>query len=661
MIEHNDPFPIYNKGLLNNVSILNKEGLKNLLWKIYRRKKKIAFDFETTGKKPYKEGHKIVTASISTGSDSAFAFPWFNDKEILGLWKKIMLNPDIKKIGWNIKFEDVWSREILGYGINGWEWDGMLASHILDNREQISSLGFQTYARCGILGFKDDTEKYLTTIKKGEDPKSDLSFNRIDECDMDKLLIRNGLDSLFEYKICEEQQKEIQDNNLMGAYELFEEGSLSFSQSEFNGINIDNNHYEDKTNEINIEIKELKEKIQSSRPASRWKKAKNKELNVNSNPQMTELLFKMMELKPPKTTAKGNASVDDSVIEILSSKVPMLKYIQKVKKLEKLKNTFIRGITRETYDNKLHPFFNLHTVSTMRSSSSSPNFQNNPERDEYAKQAIKGGIIPRQGYKLKAVDYGGMEFNIAACYWQDRNMIKYASNPDSDVHRDWTLKLYKLKKDLITSKIRYGGKNNFLFPTLYGSYYENTGSNLWEYAKNHKTAEGQDLPDYLKSVNLNNKNKFINHVKEVEREFHDEFSDFAKGKDKAIRDYEEKGYIELPTGFKIYFGKSGSLTVNNILNTPIQGPAFHCLLWSYNKLMGKKLEDNWNSFIIGQIHDEILFDSDPEEDGYLNPLIKRIMTEDVRKHWPWIVVPLTVEMEESEINGNWFDMKEVSI
>jgi DNA polymerase-1 len=662
MIEWDTPFPIYNKSLLNNVSVItDRVQLGKLLMRMYRRKTPFTFDYEASGLKMQREDHRIVCCSISSALNRSVVFPWPDDPELLNLWARICGDAKIEKDGWNNKYEDSASRSRLKHAVKGMRRDGMLMSHILDNRGQISSLEFQTYIRLGILGFKGETDKFLEGTKKGENPKSDNSLNRIDECDIESLMKRCGQDSLFENNVNSYLWAQIQEKGLEGAYRLFHEGLMSFSQSEHDGIMVDVPYYEEQKVKIDEEIKDLKNKIQSSRPAKRWKEKKGEVLNPGSTTQLSELLFTIMDLKPVKSTKKGNHSVDESVLEKLSGKAPFLKHLLRIKKIEKLKNTYMEGILRETIDGKIHPSFNLHTVSSFRSSCNSPNVQNQYARWEEGKRIIRSGIIPRPGFKLKAVDYGSMEFNIAACVWEDKNMIKYASDPKSDVHRDWGMRLYKLSKDQIESKIRYHAKNSFIFPTLYGSYWENTGRNLWDNAKDRETSEGQPLIDHLKSKGIRNLTDFTSHVKDVERLFFEEFSDFAKAKEKAIKDYEEKGYIELKTGFRVHHGKNGPLTVNNILNTPVQGPAFHCLLWSYNELMRMKLEELWESFIIGQIHDEILFDCNPIEDSHINPLIREVMTVNIRKHWPWIVVPLKIEMEESKVDGNWYEMEEVEI
>ena len=104
---------------------------------------------------------------------------------------------------------------------------------------------------------------------------------------------------------------------------------------------------------------------------------------------------------------------------------------------------------------------------------------------------------------------------------------------------------------------------------------------------------------------------------------------------------------------------SGVMSKNDVYNYPVQGPAFHCLLWSLTRLQKELNERNMRSHIIGEIYDSIIGDVHKDEvEDYL-VMAKRIMTEDIRKEWPWIIVPLVVEAEIGE--ENWWEKVEVEI
>ena len=159
--------------------------------------KPIVFDYETTTRKPDSSNAEIYCCSVSDGSN-ALAFPW-HGKAIDAT--RELLTSDTPKWGWNAQFEQRATRRHLGIDVRNWQWCGMLASHVLDNRDSICSLAFQSFARLGFADFKDDTTQYLKT--KGSNER-----NRIREAPLDAILTRCGLDALVEWKLCELQQKE---------------------------------------------------------------------------------------------------------------------------------------------------------------------------------------------------------------------------------------------------------------------------------------------------------------------------------------------------------------------------------------------------------------------------------------------------------------------
>lgn len=111
-----------------------------------------AIDYETTGLKPYGNGHRIVSCGVC-GADGAFAFPMAGVEDE---WKKVLANPAIKKAAHNAKFEHTWAAQCLGVETVGWAWDTMLASHILDNRKGICGLKHQVYINFGIESWGGD-------------------------------------------------------------------------------------------------------------------------------------------------------------------------------------------------------------------------------------------------------------------------------------------------------------------------------------------------------------------------------------------------------------------------------------------------------------------------------------------------------------------------
>jgi len=133
------------------------------------------------------------------------------------------------------------------------------------------------------------------------------------------------------------------------------------------------------------------------------------------------------------------------------------------------------------------------------------------------------------------------------------------------------------------------------------------------------------------------------------------FPDWAERRTEWWNKYRKRGWFRLMTGFVM----AGVFTRNELMNFPIQGPAFHCLLWSLIRLVKWMKKEKMRSCIIGQIHDSIVADIHRDElDDYLVKA-KQVMTRDVREAWPWIITPLEVDCEIAKTN--WFEKREFAI
>lgn len=157
----------------------------------------IAFDYETNMLKPESDLADIVCVSLSDG-ETSWAFPW--QGEVIKAFSDL-LRSDTPKVGWNVKFEERWTRRILGHSVNNWIWDGMLAAHLIDNRSGVTGLKFQAFALLGV-------DSYDTHVKAYFDSKGGCnSPNRIRDVPMQALLKYCSYDALFEYKVAEVQMK----------------------------------------------------------------------------------------------------------------------------------------------------------------------------------------------------------------------------------------------------------------------------------------------------------------------------------------------------------------------------------------------------------------------------------------------------------------------
>lgn len=445
--------------------------------------------------------------------------------------------------------------------------------------------------------------------------------------------------------------------NTYGGYKLLHDGALALADAEENGMRIDKDYCLKQQSHLTRRIKHTENKIKFHEEVKLWRKKYRSKFNLDSNTQLADILFNDMGYETETTTDKGNPSVSQAALEQLN--IPVVQDLILLRRLKKARDTYLNNYIIESVEGYLRPFFHLHTVRTFRSSSSRINFQNQPVRLPEIKRMIRRAVIPRPGRMIAEIDYTGLEVRIAACYHKDPNMIDEITNPEKDMHRDMAMECFMLAEDEWTSDTRYCGKNMFVFPQFYGDYYGNNAKAMWQAITNLKlkTKQGTPLFKHLKKHGIKNYTKFEEHIQEVEDYFWNErFGVYGEWKEKHWEQYCDVGYVDMKTGFRC----SGLMGRNDAINYPIQGAAFHCLLWSLIELNRWLKKNNMKTCIIGQIHDSIVLDIDPAELNTVLAKAKHIMTEKIRLFWSWIVVPLDIEVELTPVDGSWYLKKEVN-
>jgi DNA polymerase I-like protein with 3'-5' exonuclease and polymerase domains len=604
--------------------------------------KTLSFDYETTGLKPFRKGHKIYSASISNGL-FAYSFPFFNNKEFLALWKELLTSTNIK-IAHNKKFERIWTRVILGF----WpkiQKDIMLTARVIHNGKKVN-LKFLTYCNFGITGYDNEIDIFLEADKEEKELYGANAFNRIEQAPLNKLLLYNAMDSLFTYKIYELQKNKLDEHTIKGN-DFFISASDELSKVEFSGIHFNTITAEKEFNKITNTMDELEHKVLHSKEMKLWNK--DKVFKLSAPQDLAYILFDKMNIKSKSKTATGKNSADVDSLEKYK-KYPIVNDTLQWRKLKKIRDTYLKGFTKETTNGIIHTTLNLHIADTYRSSSDSPNLQNVPAHEEFAMNTIRKNIVPSKNHKLIEYDYKAMEAVVIGCVNKDPNWIKYMTNPKSDMHRDMAAKLYIREKDEVQKIERYKAKNGFVFPTIYLSYWKNTAANLWDCP--------DEVKQHLKDEGFNSLDDYREHVKKIEYWFwHDQFSIAKEWSDKTVKGYEKKGYVDLVTGFRCY----GPMSKNEIVNKQVQGPASHCKLWTLEQVSKQIYKRKMTSRIVLEIHDSIIVDTDPAEEDYIDHLIWLYGTQKIMEHWDWLIIPLQIEKKTTEINGSWAESKEIGL
>jgi DNA polymerase len=190
--------------ITNSVHILDKRSACIYLRDLIKHPPKVfAFDFETTGKKPHREGHRIICCGISTTKNHSVAFWVDQDKKIKNMLRTLLTNQS-KKIAANIPFEAAWSEVILGVDVQNWIWDTCLGAHLQDNRSAICGMKFQAYVNYGIPDYDSRVADFLTS-----EEDSANAFNRVDQANPNDLMFYCGLDALIERNLADKQRLDL--------------------------------------------------------------------------------------------------------------------------------------------------------------------------------------------------------------------------------------------------------------------------------------------------------------------------------------------------------------------------------------------------------------------------------------------------------------------
>lgn len=445
------------------------------------------------------------------------------------------------------------------------------------------------------------------------------------------------------------------------AYKLLHNGVLALARAEQQGFRVDMEYVERKKLHLQRKMDKLEADFKDTKFFRHWEHSSKSKVNINSGIQLGNFLYGIKKITPKKFTDTGKGSVDEEALEELN--IPELNLLLQRSKIKKTWDV-LNGFAAEQVDGYVHPVFNLHLVKTFRSSSDTPNFQNIPKRDEVMMAICRKALYPRPGHQLLEIDFSQLEVRIAACYNKDQKLIYDILH--GDMHSDMAKQIWKMdtfdKKNPDHALLRQSAKNGFVFPEFYGDYYKNCAVNMavrWCKLPQSKWSPGQGvsyedvmLSDHMISKGILSYNAFERHIRDIEKDFWGKrYPDYDAWKDRWWNIYRKHGYIDMLTGFRC----SGVMDKKNCINYPVQGAAFHCLLWSFIELDKVILQEGLDSRLIGQIHDSMIIDVNPKELDYIIKTARRITCELLPQTWKWIIVPLDIDMDVCSVDASWME------
>jgi DNA polymerase-1 len=566
-----------------------------------KKQKQICFDTETTSLNIQEA--ELVGISISYKQKQAFYIPTLNKKErknVTSLLKPILENKSVVLIGHNLKY-DVQIMKKYNINISQNVFDTMLAhylispetSHKLDSISE-SFLNHKTIPIEDIIGKKGVDQKNMKDI-----PVKDVYKYACEDAD-----ITFRLKSMLEKEIVKLKLEEL-------LIKIEQPLLFVLADMEGNGVNID-------VDFLTIMSKELFQKI--NKTEMKIYKKTGKTFNISSPKQLGNVLFEKLKIEDnPKKTKSGQYSTSEDVLQKLSKKNEIVDLVLRYREYKKLKSTYVDALPKmvSNKDNLIHTDYAQAVTVTGRLSSNKPNLQNIPIKTKLGRK-IRSAFIPRNNNNIiLAADYSQVELRIMADFSQDKEMIK-AFKEGQDIHQLTASKVFNVSLSSVDGTMRRKAKE-VNFGIIYGISPFGLSQNL-----QISRAEAKEIIDA----------------------YFNKFSDVKNYIDNAIIKARKKKYVETLLGRRRYLRDIDSrnftlrsFSERNAINSPIQGSAADIIKLAMIEISKWIKKNEFNSKMIMQVHDELVFDVCENELEYFQSNIKKIMENVVK-----LRVPLTVDL-----------------
>ncbi|MBU3852291.1 MAG: DNA polymerase I [Candidatus Paraprevotella stercoravium] len=571
----------YNKADFDYQLIDTEEKRKKII-DLFLTNDFLSLDTETTGTDPISA--KLVGLSFSIRENQAFYVPIpQNDEEaqkIVNEFKPIYENENILKIGQNIKY-DLLVLQNYGVELKGKIFDTMIAHYLLqpelhhgmDYMAEVY-LNYQTIHIEELIG-KGKNQKNMADL-----PPTAVYEYACEDADV-TLKLKNILEPQLKENDCDRLFWEIE-MPLMPVLAYMERNGVCIDRE---GLKETSRLYTEEMNRIEQEIHELA----------------GTDFNIASPKQVGEVLFDRLKIvDKPKKTKTGQYVTSEEVLESLRTKHPVVEKILEHRGLKKLLGTYIDALPKlvNPETGHIHTSFNQTITTTGRLSSSNPNLQNIPVRNEYGKE-IRKAFIPEEGCLFFSADYSQIELRIMAHLSGDEHMIEAFRN-GYDIHAATAAKIFKKSLEEVTKEERSKAK-----AANFGIIYGITAFGLAERMGVSRTEAKELIEGY--------------------------FQTYPKVKEYMNRSIEmarEKGYTETVYHRKCHLRDINSHNAvvrgyaeRNAINSPIQGSAADIIKIAMIRIYHRFREEQLRSKMILQVHDELNFSVYPEEEEKVQQIV----------------------------------------
>jgi DNA polymerase I len=566
-----------------------------------------ALDTETTSQDPMKAA--LVGLSFSITPDEAFYVPCGHayagapeqiaPDTVLSRLKPVLENPEVKKIGQNIKYDWIVLKR-HGITIDGVVFDTMLASYLINPSKRAHNLDQIA------LDFLDHkTITFQDVAGKGKDA---VNFSQV------------AIEKATPYA-CEDadvtlKAKHVLEGELvsLGLVDLFENVEIPLIPvlmgMEMRGVCVDKERLRELSKSFEHQIDLLEDAIYASA---------GEKFNVKSSQQTGHILFEKLKLPVQKKTKKKTGySTDVDVLTVLAEHHELPGLILRHRTLAKLKSTYADALPELIHPEteRIHTSYNQTVTATGRLSSSDPNLQNIPIRTEEGRQ-IRSAFIARSGWHLLSADYSQIELRVLA-HCSDDDILIQAFKEDEDVHTRTATEVFQTFPQFITSELRRQAKI-INFGIIYGMGPFSLSKELGISQKMAKTYIDHYFARY-KGVK-----RFIDQTIEEAR--------------KTSKTSTLMGRIRFLPDINSSNRNVRQFAERTAVNTPIQGTAADLIKVAMIHVDKAIRENHLKTAMILSVHDELVFEVPPDELDMVRQLVKTAM-EDV---WE-LKIPLKVNL-----------------
>ncbi|MDR1730445.1 MAG: DNA polymerase I [Prevotellaceae bacterium] len=567
------------------------------------------FDTETTGVDVFSS--ELVGMSFSWKEGEAYFVTLpvnqIDARKIVNKFKPVFENEKIGKIGQNMKFDILMLRN-YGVEVKGKLFDTMIAHYLIqpEFRHGMDYLA-EIYLKYKTISY----EELCGTKGKNQLSIRSVPLERLCEYAAEDADVTLKLKNIFEKKLTE--------NNLNTLfYDIEMPLMLVLAEMEHTGVRIDTGSLLQASNTISARIKTVEDEIY---------KMVGFEFNISSPKQVGEVIFDRLKIVDKgKKTKTGQYSTSENVLESLAGKHPVIDKILEYRGLKKLLSTYIDALPAliNPKTGKVHTSFNQTVTATGRLSSSNPNLQNIPIRDEEGRE-IRKAFIADENCVFLSADYSQIELRIMAHLSKDPNMIE-AFNSGYDIHTATAAKIYKVPMNEVTLHMRRNAKT-----ANFGIIY---GISIFGLAERLSIPRGE--------------------AKELIDGYFETYSRVKEYMDESIEVARKNGFVETLLHRKRFLPDINSrnsivrgFAERNAINAPIQGTAADIIKIAMVNIFNRFKKEKIQSQMMLQVHDELNFnvlDSELEK-------VEKLVVEEMESAFK-LIVPLKVDYGVGE---NWFE------